>query len=59
MCSMYARSVVASDQLNVFTCLSIMAQQIDQSAFSMSVPTSSSVGRFRQYVIAVVSMYVR
>ena len=56
---MYARSVVASDQLNVFTCLSIMAQQIDQSAFSMSVPTSGSVGHFRQYVIAIVSMYVR
>ena len=56
---MYARSVVASDQLNDVMCLSIMAQQVDQSAFSMSVPTSSSVGRFRQYVIAIVSMYVR
>jgi hypothetical protein len=56
---MYARSVVVSDQLHDFMCLSIMAQQVDQAATSMSVPTSSSVGRFRQYVIAVVSMYVR
>ena len=56
---MYARSVVASDQLNDVMCLSIMVQQVDQSAFSMSVPTSGSVGHFRQYVIAIVSMYVR
>ena len=56
---MYARSVVVSDQLHDFMCLSIMSQQVDQAATSMSVPTSGSVGHFRQYVIAIVSMYVR